>query len=149
MDQGPTPGIFFFFFLPENAEAVGVTAPLTKTLRSLFEAASGCMFSHISQRSSKINIQTRQKETLQRLQMKYIWLLDFHQHSRGGGNVDQNVPKMLFSFLRYFTPRPQNSLSSPEGGAMLHASPEPELSVWERGAEPAGTKSIVMLGFFD
>lgn len=33
--------------------------------------------------------------------------------------------------------------------APCYADPEPELSVWERRAEPAGTKSIVMLGFFD
>lgn len=125
-----------------------MTAPLTKILRSLFEAASGCMLSHISQRSSKINIQTRQKETLQRLQMKYIWLLDFHQHSRGGGNVDQNVPKMLFSFLHYFTPRPQNSLSSPEGGAMLRQSRAGAVSLGEGGGAGRHYKHCHVVVFF-
>lgn len=76
------------------------------------------MFSHISQRLFKINIQTGLKEMLQWLQMKQIWLLDFHHPVSGGRKIDHNHPKVFFPFTLIYTEAQKKSLSGSEGGAL-------------------------------
>lgn len=146
MDRGPTPGIIFFCSLKMPREKVRQHLGKNTEL-SLWSSVGLHVFTRFSEvvqnkhpNPIKGNASAAPDET-----HLAVGLSSSLMRRR------KRPPKCSQNAFCFYTvsPRDTKSRSSVLKVAPRYASPEPEPSVWERRAEPAGAKSLMALGFFD